>query len=102
MNDEERQRDRWYHVKNKITETWGNISDEELETTRGNISAISHLILDKYGESKQEVASKLVDVMHSVDSDDDLDIEQDRKINDTSESDSKEWEAREDYNSRLQ
>lgn len=75
MNTEEKDSDRWARVKKKITSLWSEVSDEELERTRGNISAISNLILKKYDVSKQDVANKLVDVMHATTNDEDLEHE---------------------------
>lgn len=98
---DERQRDRWVQVKEKIKSQWGTISDDELERTKGNISAISNIILQKYGESKQEVASKLVDVMHAVDSEEEIGQEPDGIIVDSRDPGSREWDSREDVNNRI-
>jgi uncharacterized protein YjbJ (UPF0337 family) len=96
-----KQTDRWNQVKSKIISEWSKLSDNDLERSKGNISSIAGLVMEKYDESKQDVASKLVDVMHAVDSDDDLDSEQDGIVVDSRDPGSKEWDARDDVNKRL-
>lgn len=65
MDDLDLQRDRWTQVKSRIIGLWSNISDEDLERTRGNFSAISHLILHKYKESKETVVFKIAEALHA-------------------------------------
>lgn len=57
--------DHWEMVKSKIIRQWSRISNVELERTRGNISAISNLILKKHDVSKKDIAKALVDIMHT-------------------------------------
>lgn len=67
MVEQNESQDQWLQMKAKIKKAWTNLSDEELEATRGNFSEISYLILRKSDENKQQVAKRLVDIMHSVD-----------------------------------
>lgn len=54
----------WYFIKERIRDNWGNLSDDELDETKGNISEISNLILKKSGENKLSVIRKLVAIVH--------------------------------------
>jgi hypothetical protein len=47
-------------------ELWQNITEAELDRTWGNISSISPPILGRYSESKQNIATKLVDILHEI------------------------------------
>jgi uncharacterized protein YjbJ (UPF0337 family) len=42
---------------------WGKLSHDELERTKGNLSAIAGLIQQKYGETKEAVTEKLGRIM---------------------------------------
>lgn len=66
MSEEEEPWDNWYRVKEKLRMTW-DLSEEELEHTRGNLSEITQLILNKHEETKQSVVKKLVQLIHQED-----------------------------------
>lgn len=90
----------WLQAKSKIQDTWNRLTDDELEQTKGNVSEITSLILAKYDESKHEVITKLMSIVHVSQDENDLDRDQDGIIVDSREPGSKEWSAREDINQR--
>ena len=63
----EESKDDWLKVKEKIMNTWSNLSEKEIEETRGNLSNLLQLILDKNNEEKQCVVRKLVSLVHLED-----------------------------------
>ncbi len=62
----------WKEFKSGVRNLWGQITDDELESTRGNISQISGIIQQKYGETKATVQDKMDRLMTSFENDTDL------------------------------
>ncbi len=54
---------KWKEIKGEIRNVWGNITGDELEQSKGNLSAISGLIQQKYGHKKEDVSAKLDGIM---------------------------------------
>ena len=52
----------WLEIKGDLQKTWGNLTDDDLEKTKGDINAISGLIQQKYGEAKEKSSSKLAEI----------------------------------------
>ncbi len=50
---------KWVEIKGEIQKMWGDLSGDELEKVKGNTTAISGLIEQKYGRKKDEVAKQL-------------------------------------------
>lgn len=67
MLNQEQIMNNWNQVKGGVRNLWGQISDEELEKTKGSIPAISGLVQQKYGESKEVIKDKLDQLMGSFD-----------------------------------
>lgn len=53
---------KWTEVKGEIRKMWGNITGDELEQTKGDMTSISGLIQQRYGHTKEEVSAKLGDL----------------------------------------
>ncbi|NJM09889.1 MAG: CsbD family protein [Bdellovibrionaceae bacterium] len=53
---------KWHEFKGEIRKAWGNITGDELESTKGDVESISGLIQQKYGHSKDEVSKKLTEM----------------------------------------
>lgn len=75
---------RWKEVKGGVRALWGELTDDELEETKGDLTSIAGLIQRKYGESKKSVQEKLDNVFRSFydreaggDLDEDLDYDTD-------------------------
>ncbi|PIU01261.1 MAG: hypothetical protein COT74_01795 [Bdellovibrionales bacterium CG10_big_fil_rev_8_21_14_0_10_45_34] len=49
----------WQRLKGKVRKLWGNITDDDLERTQGNIDEISGVIQRKYGVKKDEIKTEL-------------------------------------------
>ena len=54
---------KWTEIKGEIRKMWGDITGDELEQSKGNLTSISGLIQQKYGHKKEEVSAKLDGIM---------------------------------------
>jgi uncharacterized protein YjbJ (UPF0337 family) len=54
---EDRLRDEgtWERIKGKIRETWGDLTDDDLDQARGNFEQFAGRVKEKTGESAEEV-----------------------------------------------
>jgi uncharacterized protein YjbJ (UPF0337 family) len=52
---------KWKEVKGGIQKMWGDLTDDDLERTQGDLTSISGIIQKRYGESKEAVQMKLND-----------------------------------------
>jgi uncharacterized protein YjbJ (UPF0337 family) len=50
---------KWVEVKGEIQKIWGDVSGDELEKAKGNMTSISGLIEQKYGHKKDEISKQL-------------------------------------------
>ncbi len=50
---------KWNEIKGEIQKSWGDITGDELESTKGNLKAIGGILQQKYGHKKEEVRSRL-------------------------------------------
>ncbi len=60
---------KWKEVKGAIRRVWGDITGNELEETKGNMTEIAGLIQQKYGHKKEDVTHRLNTIMSHVGSD---------------------------------
>jgi uncharacterized protein YjbJ (UPF0337 family) len=70
MNDQTL-KGKWKEIKGEIQRAWGKISGDELEETQGNMKAIAGIIQQKYGSEKDDIHSRLSDIVNRVDSGED-------------------------------
>ena len=54
---------KWQEVKGEVRKAWGKLTDDELETTKGDMTAIGGLIQQKYGEQKESYSEKLSEIL---------------------------------------
>ncbi len=52
----------WNELKGRIRGAWGKLTDDELETTKGDVTAIGGLIQKKYGAFQEDARQKLNDL----------------------------------------
>jgi uncharacterized protein YjbJ (UPF0337 family) len=50
---------KWQELKGRIRSAWGNLTDDELESAKGDVERISGLIQQKYGTGQEEIRKKL-------------------------------------------
>ena len=53
---------KWKEMKGEIQKQWGRLTNDELEETKGDMTAVSGLIQQKYGQKKDEVSKRLSDL----------------------------------------
>lgn len=46
---------KWSEFKGEIKKLWGDLTDNELDRTNGNVDAIGGLLQQKYGSLKEDV-----------------------------------------------
>ena len=49
----------WTGIKGRIQETWGHISDNDLQKVKGDVKQLVGLIQQKSGEAREQVEAKL-------------------------------------------
>lgn len=50
---------KWKEIKGEIRKAWGNLTDDEVEQTKGNMESISGLIQQKFGLTKEQASERL-------------------------------------------
>jgi uncharacterized protein YjbJ (UPF0337 family) len=70
LNDEQFNRN-WKEIKRGVRNLWGRISDDEVEKTHGNLSALTGLIQDRHGEASESVRKKIDQLLASFDNETD-------------------------------
>jgi uncharacterized protein YjbJ (UPF0337 family) len=50
---------KWNEIKGEIRKVWGNVTGDELEQTKGDLTSISGIIQQRYGQRKEDVSEKL-------------------------------------------
>lgn len=50
---------KWKEFKGQVLSTWGQITDDELEKTKGDVGQIAGLIQQKYGEKAGEAKDSI-------------------------------------------
>jgi uncharacterized protein YjbJ (UPF0337 family) len=53
---------KWLEIKGDLQKAWGNLTDDELEKTKGDVKAISGLVQQKYGETQESYTKKIDDI----------------------------------------
>jgi uncharacterized protein YjbJ (UPF0337 family) len=56
----------WNEFKGKVRKIWGEVSDDEFETTKGNIEQVYGKIQSKYGEAVDLVQEKLKSLLGKI------------------------------------
>jgi uncharacterized protein YjbJ (UPF0337 family) len=50
---------RWEELKGRVREKWGQLTDNDLETARGNLEQLIGLIKERTGATAQEIEREL-------------------------------------------
>lgn len=59
MFDKNTTEGKWKQLKGEIQKTWGNITGDELEQTKGDMKSIAGIVQEKYGIAKEEASRRL-------------------------------------------
>lgn len=52
---------KWKLVKGQIRKAWGKITDDELEQTKGNLTQVTGLVQQRYGENQESIRTRIND-----------------------------------------
>jgi uncharacterized protein YjbJ (UPF0337 family) len=52
---------KWKEVKGGVQKMWGDLTDDEFDQAKGDLTSLSGIIQQRYGESKEAVQTKLND-----------------------------------------
>ena len=74
MLNQEQFQGKWKEIKGGIRNLWGRLTDDEIEQYKGNITEVTGLVEERYGETKKEIREKLDHLMESFDNDSDKNI----------------------------
>ena len=50
---------KWEQIKGEIQKTWGKITGDELEQTKGDMKSIAGLVQERYGLAKEDADRRL-------------------------------------------
>lgn len=53
---------KWTQLKGEIQKTWGKITGDELDKTKGDMKSIAGLVQERYGLAKDEADKKLSEI----------------------------------------
>jgi uncharacterized protein YjbJ (UPF0337 family) len=77
MLNQEQFEGKWDEIKGGIRNLWGKLTDDEVESVKGNVQEVTGLVERKYGDTKEEIKAKLDQLMDSFDNDTDKKISPD-------------------------
>lgn len=66
---------KWLEIKGEVQKAWGNLTDDELTKTGGDMKAIGGLIQQKYGSEKETYATKLTEIFQRFEAKKDAAVE---------------------------
>lgn len=49
----------WKRVKGEIQKAWGKLTDDDLAQTKGNISQLTGLVQQRYGENQESIRTRI-------------------------------------------
>lgn len=50
---------KWKEFKGEIQKAWGRLTDDEVESAKGDLTALSGIVQRKYGLGQEEVRSRM-------------------------------------------
>lgn len=57
---------KWLEIKGEVQKTWGKLTDNELEKTKGDLKQIGGLVQQRYGETLESYSKKFAEIVHRV------------------------------------
>jgi uncharacterized protein YjbJ (UPF0337 family) len=57
---------KWKELKGEVQKLWGRLTDDELEQTKGEATALSGLVQRKYGIREEEFRTKVNGIISKV------------------------------------
>lgn len=50
---------KWKQLKGKAQETWGKLTDDELEQAKGDAKQLAGLVQERYGKTREEAEKQV-------------------------------------------
>jgi uncharacterized protein YjbJ (UPF0337 family) len=57
---------KWLEIKGEIQKTWGQLTSDEVEQTKGDMKSIAGLVRQKYGEESGQFQEKFDKIISSL------------------------------------
>jgi uncharacterized protein YjbJ (UPF0337 family) len=57
---------KWLEIKGEVQKAWGKLTSDEIEQTKGDITTIAGLVLQKYGEEQEKFQKKFSEIVESL------------------------------------
>lgn len=57
---------KWLEIKGELLKTWGKLTSDEVEQTKGDLTAIAGLVQQKYGEEGEKFKDQYAKILESV------------------------------------
>lgn len=57
---------KWKMLKGEIQKAWGKLTDDELEQTKGNLSQVTGLVQQRYGENQESIRTRINDFITGI------------------------------------
>lgn len=61
---------KWNQIKGKIRQTWGELTDNEIEQAKGNMDMFVGTVQTRYGGEKESIRKQLNDFVKDIGTDD--------------------------------
>ena len=66
---------KWLEIKGEVQKAWGQLTDDELTQTKGDMKAIGGLIQQKYADQKETYSKKLSDIFKRFEAQKDANVD---------------------------
>ena len=70
---------KWLEIKGDVQKTWGKITGDELDKTKGDIKSLAGLVQQKHGENKEQFNKKLSQIIDKFQSKKDATVDDIKK-----------------------
>jgi uncharacterized protein YjbJ (UPF0337 family) len=56
---------KWLEIKGEVQKAWGKLTADEIEKTKGDITSIAGLVLQRYGIEKENFQKRFSEIVES-------------------------------------
>lgn len=54
---------KWKEIKGEVLKSWGELTDDEVDKTQGNVDSLIGLLQQKFGIAKEDASHKLDEIV---------------------------------------
>lgn len=55
---------KWLEIRGDLQKTWGKLTNDELDQTKGDAKAITGLLFQRYGQAQENYAARVAEVLN--------------------------------------